>query len=206
MNHNGYAAGPGVINRSHVNGHRHRIARLLLSALLFACSAVLLGLTARRIHFTRNALGQSEGIVDELLATSIVALIASLLLIRALTSTAVGFTRKMIEFGTLFLVWLMSLIGAVILTRNWHPLGPCGSATNECTLQKATIAFAWIVFALSSVLLGLRLLNWHWDQYDGNFKGRGNVAEPGTAATGTAPMTTTTGTAPMATTAGPGTV
>jgi len=183
---NGY----GGNNHDHQVGHGHRVARLALSALLFASSAVLLGLTADRIHFTRTVVGRSEGIVDELLITSIISLISSLLLIHALTSTAIGFTRRMTELIILLVIWTMSLIGAVILTRNWHPLGPCGTVLSQCTIQKATIAFAWVVFGLTSLLTGLRLLNWHRDRYDGDLGGKQTIGRRG-AGNATAPMTAT---------------
>ncbi|KDR72357.1 hypothetical protein GALMADRAFT_143199 [Galerina marginata CBS 339.88] len=169
-------------NNDTLAGHRHRVARIVLSSLLLASALILLGLTARRIHFTRTFLGGSEGIVIELLITSIITILISILLILSLVRTSnIGFMRKFIELGFLLLIWLMSLVGAAIASHHWSENNECGGffVFNECRLVQAIQAFSWIVLVLTSILVILRLVNWRRDNENpspGYYNGQGKHA------------------------------
>ncbi|KDR79633.1 hypothetical protein GALMADRAFT_208929 [Galerina marginata CBS 339.88] len=166
----------GDYNRGTANVHRHRLARTVLYSLLLASSAVLLGLTARRIHYTRTLVGGFERIIVELLITSIVAIIGSALLIRALLSKVIGFMGKTGELATLLVIWIMSAVGAAIVTHDWMHLQLCTGIFKECRIQQAIKAFSWIVFGLTTILLVLRLINWRRDNTVSNHNGRGKRA------------------------------
>ena len=98
--------------------HRHA-----LYSLIWIFSVIELGLTAYRIHKTRQA-GYHEPIVAELLSVSIFTLlwipIASLLIRRATSATGnAGQTSTMHHHGETIgnaIIWLMWLVGAAIAT------------------------------------------------------------------------------------------
>jgi len=176
--------------------------RLFLYACLFVTSVVLLGLTARRIHYTRNLAGgdiltgQShfhDAIIAELLATSAFAIPVSLWFLTAIASR-IGrgpFGTYMSELISLFILWVMFLVGAAITTHKWRNLKWCRGAFRVCRILEAIKALSWICFGITTLLLLASIANMMKNRHTpaGPVHGRRDDVYPDTRQT----TTTTTG-------------
>jgi len=137
--------------------------RIALYFALAVFSIVLLGLTAARIHYTthlplgdplNNGSDFYDPIVAELLATSILTILWSFFIIHSIhkrhenrfVSTFRG------ELIGLFILWVMSLVGAAIATTIWGDLNFCHQFS-ACRLLTAMVAFAWMCFILMTFIL-----------------------------------------------------
>ncbi|KAF9556218.1 hypothetical protein CPC08DRAFT_711397 [Agrocybe pediades] len=131
------------------------ILRLLNWILIFMCSAVLLGLTAWRIHYTRSLGHFFEKVIAELLATSILGVLFSLWFMSAIMAR-VGrgpLGRYSSELASLFILFVMFLVGAAITTHDFRNLGVCTGIFKVCRILQAIKAFSHILWILS--LLGM---------------------------------------------------
>ncbi|KAF4623247.1 hypothetical protein D9613_002330 [Agrocybe pediades] len=140
------------------------ILRLLNWILIFMCSVVLLGLTAWRIHYTKTlAMGDIlttrshffDPIIAELLATSILGFLFSLWFISAIMAR-VGrgpLGRYSSELASLFILFVMFLVGAAITTHKWSNLKFCRGSFKVCRMLETIKAFSHILWILS--LLGM---------------------------------------------------
>ncbi|KIY62900.1 hypothetical protein CYLTODRAFT_426553 [Cylindrobasidium torrendii FP15055 ss-10] len=122
-------------------------ARILLYALLWPCSAVLLGLSAEHLHTYSDLLddpGSVEPIAAELLASSCLAVLwipfAVVMLLRERRSAlAMSYNKRFwTEFTGLFILFILYLVGSSYAVAHWP-----GAPWTEVT------AFSWIVWGLS---------------------------------------------------------
>ncbi|KAJ7600690.1 hypothetical protein C8J56DRAFT_14892 [Mycena floridula] len=137
----------------------YTIPRFFLYSLLWLVSVALLGVTAFRIHFTRQHFFPSPGyerIVAELLVTSILTILwtpfAFFMLFRDRFTDTFGSPRVHHEHIGLSILWLMWLVGAVITTnriipgKNWCGVG------QQCDVLTAILALAWTGWSLLTLL------------------------------------------------------
>jgi len=129
-------------------------ARLFLYICLWVFSAVILGLTAARLHYTTHIppfdplnAGRNfyDPIVAELLATSIITLlwvswVIHVLVRRFELGLVSSFAHELLGLFVLFVLWL---VGAAIATSYWGNLSWCW-IYEPCRLLTAMVAFAWI--------------------------------------------------------------
>ncbi|PPR04353.1 hypothetical protein CVT24_013205 [Panaeolus cyanescens] len=144
--------------------------RLFLYAWLFATSVVLLGLTAYRIHYTKNLTGGDiltnsshfyDPIIAELVVTSSLAILASLWYMIAIASR-IGrgpLGTYLSEQIFLFIIWVMFLVGAAITTHKWLHLKWCRGGYRACRILETIKGFSWICFGFTSFLLLASLAN-----------------------------------------------
>ncbi|TFK72659.1 hypothetical protein BDN72DRAFT_304458 [Pluteus cervinus] len=146
-------------------------SRIALYSLLWICAAILLGLTASRIHFTRGfgfygaissfvvlthiAHRSVDPIIVELLVTACLFVIWApiaicLLLLGAKTLANIA------DMIALFVLWVMTLVGAAIASHFWHGLGFCWRF-RACKVLSAVVSFAWITWAVATILLILAM-------------------------------------------------
>ncbi|KAI0338668.1 hypothetical protein BDW22DRAFT_1362759 [Trametopsis cervina] len=142
--------------------------RIFLYVLLWLFSAVLLGLTAARIHYTLHIpLGDPlnggndfyDPIVAELIATSALTLLYVPWIIHVIARTAeYGWVSTFAgETVGLFILFVMWLVGAAISTSIWGDLSWCHQF-QACRLLTAMVAFAWMGFILIFTLLLISLM------------------------------------------------
>ncbi|KAH6888229.1 hypothetical protein BKA70DRAFT_1390213 [Coprinopsis sp. MPI-PUGE-AT-0042] len=140
-----------------------RYARAFFHALLWACSVVLLGLTAYRIHYTKRRnvgdiltfrTGYYDPIIAELLSTSIIATIGSawffVVLMKRLRAGGLG--SFLSEALYLFIIMVMFLVGAAYTTHRWLRLRPCRSF-HVCRILETIKVFSFICFGLTVLML-----------------------------------------------------
>jgi len=138
--------------------------RVALYVLLWVFSAVVLGLTAARLHYTthpglppydplNNGLPFYDPIVAELLASSILTLLWTSWVIHVIFRSfeygrVTSFASELLGLFVLFVLWL---VGAAIATTVWGNLKWCW-VYEPCRLLTALVAFAWmgwiVLFAL----------------------------------------------------------
>ncbi|THG95929.1 hypothetical protein EW026_g5804 [Hermanssonia centrifuga] len=137
--------------------------RLFLYVILWLFSAVLLGLTAARLHYTthlplgdplNNGHNFYDPIVAELLASSALTLLWAPWVIHVIHRTydyglVSSFAGEILGLFGLFVMWL---VGAAIATSFWGSLEWCHEF-QACRLLTALVAFAWMGFILLFVLL-----------------------------------------------------
>ncbi|KAF8636090.1 hypothetical protein AX17_003795 [Amanita inopinata Kibby_2008] len=122
----------------------YALARIILYVLVFCFSAVLIGLTGRRINFTRSQpIGFHDPIVVDILVTSALALMWSAVWIIALLARIGGIFSFLLETLGLALIWIFYLVANSIASNKFAHLGGCRS-TNICKVLTAMLAFAWI--------------------------------------------------------------
>ncbi|KAF9039829.1 hypothetical protein BJ165DRAFT_1494304 [Panaeolus papilionaceus] len=184
--------------------------RLFLYACLFVTSVVLLGLTGYRIHYTKNLDGgdiltnQShfyDPIIAELVSTSSLAILASLWFMTAIAAR-IGrgpLGTYMSELLSLFIIWVMFLVGAAITTHKWNNLKWCRGGFKTCRILETIKAFSWICWGFTTFLLLASIANMMRNRHTpaGPVHGRRDDVYPETR------QTTTTTTA-RNTTAAPG--
>jgi len=137
----------------------HTTIRLFLYSLLWPVSVALLGLTAFRVHFTKQHFFPSPGyepIIVELLVTSILTILwtpfAFFMLFHDRFTDTFRSPRVHHEYFGLSVLWLMWLVGAVTTTnriipgRNW-----CGFG-QQCDILTAILALAWTGWSLLTLL------------------------------------------------------
>ncbi|KAF8890929.1 hypothetical protein BD779DRAFT_1515260 [Infundibulicybe gibba] len=135
--------------------------RIALYATLFSFSAVLLGLTAERLHHTRhlpfgdplNPGGRHfyDPIVAELVTTSSLAIMWSLWIIAVISGRIERGHSHIVEHTGIFILWVMYLVGAAIATRHWHDVSFCWNV-RACRVVTALVAFAWINWGITTFI------------------------------------------------------
>jgi len=144
--------------------------RAALYTLLFVTSAVLLGLTAKRVHdFRRSAFGY-EPVTVLLLVTSVLSLLWSL--------QGASFARRWIkshhglfwEFLALLSLFTLFIVGA---SRTVGRGLLCGIGRESCAFLRALKAFAWICWALTFLALLLNAAESVWGDRSHSHSGHG---------------------------------
>ncbi|KAJ3508521.1 hypothetical protein NMY22_g16585 [Coprinellus aureogranulatus] len=143
--------------------------RIFLHALLWCCAVVLLGLTAYRIHYTKtldfgdiltSSTNFYDPIIVELLVTSIFAILGSFVLIILIAGTRRGNPASMLGEIWTWIVWVMFLVGAAVMTHKWRRLKWCRGAYKVCRILETIKAFSWICFILTTFLVFLGLFDY----------------------------------------------
>ncbi|KAA1466973.1 hypothetical protein DENSPDRAFT_812369 [Dentipellis sp. KUC8613] len=146
-----------------------RPLRITLYAILWIFSAVLLGLSAARLHYTLHLspfdpLNQGtsfyDPIVAELVVTTLLTMIwAPFIVHNIVTKREYGhlytFTSELVGLFVLFIFWL---VGAAIATSFWGNLHWCHQYM-QCRLLTALVAFAWLGWILIFALFLTSLLH-----------------------------------------------
>ncbi|TEB18049.1 hypothetical protein FA13DRAFT_1758862 [Coprinellus micaceus] len=183
------------------------IARIFLHSLLWACAVVLLGLTAYRIHYTKSLdngdiLTSSshfyDGVIVEMMVTSCLAILGSMVCIGLIAGTRKGSRSSMLAEGWTWILWVMFLVGAAIITHKWLHLKWCRGSYKVCRILETIKAFSWICFGLTSFLVLLGLIDFLFNKGKETYRSKAapaaypetRTAQP-VAAT-TAPHTTET--------------
>ncbi|KAI0945881.1 hypothetical protein AcV7_010002 [Taiwanofungus camphoratus] len=168
--------------------------RMSLYIALWLFAAVLLGLTAARLHYTTHLppwdpLNHGhpfyDPIVAELLASAVLALLWASFAIHVLCP---GRTHEYglascfaAELAALFVLFLLWLVGAAISSTYWGALGWC-HVYAPCRVLSALVACAWVgwaallgLLALAALLAGTnRALRWQMHgRYDPRASGAG---------------------------------
>ncbi|PCH42806.1 hypothetical protein WOLCODRAFT_89997 [Wolfiporia cocos MD-104 SS10] len=144
--------------------------RTALYVTLFIFSAVLIGLTAARLHYTTHlkwwdpldgGVPFYDPIVAELLASACISLLWSLFALHVLFPSSryeygvfSSFAAEMVGLFILFLLWL---VGAAIASTMWGNLGWC-HIYEPCRLLTALVAFAWLGWIMLLFLLFINVL------------------------------------------------
>ncbi|THU77138.1 hypothetical protein K435DRAFT_812728 [Dendrothele bispora CBS 962.96] len=127
--------------------------RIFLYVVLFAFSAVLLGLSAARIKYTLNLHGGDvltlpgigpyyEPILAEAIATTGATILWCIFtLFGSATKPLVRLLRT--ELFVLLVLWLLWIAGAAVISAIYLPIGWC-QEFEECRLIAALIGFAWM--------------------------------------------------------------
>ncbi|KAI0682074.1 hypothetical protein BC835DRAFT_1300635 [Cytidiella melzeri] len=137
--------------------------RIFLYILLWLFSAVLLGLTAARIHYTLHIpLGDPlnggadfyDPIVAELLASAALTLLWAPWVIHVIARTSeYGWVSTFAgETVVLFILFVMWLVGAAKATSFWGDLSWCHQF-KPCRILTVLVAFSWMGFILIFTLL-----------------------------------------------------
>ncbi|KAJ8085591.1 hypothetical protein PM082_004409 [Marasmius tenuissimus] len=148
--------------------------RVALYFALSLFSIVLLGLTAARIHYTRNlpegdplngGINFYDPIVAELLASSILTMLWSWFVIFTIHKRRErGFiTTFRGELIGSFILWVMLLVGAAIATSHRSPESPDPNARwgnlsscrmyKTCRILTALVAFSWITWSTLTIVM-----------------------------------------------------
>ncbi|KAF8200194.1 hypothetical protein BJ912DRAFT_1019977 [Pholiota molesta] len=137
--------------------------RSFLHFFLFACSSVLLGLTAYRVHYTKalkdgDILTSSshfyDPIIVELLVTSCLAIIFCLWLsVAVLTPLGGPLGSFASEHVMIWIIWVMFLVGAAITTHKWNNLKWCRGSHRPCRILETIKAFSWICWGISCFVI-----------------------------------------------------
>ncbi|KAF8663696.1 hypothetical protein AX16_000871 [Volvariella volvacea WC 439] len=141
--------------------HPNPAIRAIFWGLTWVFSAIVLGLTASRIHFTKTFRGIDpvsgntshfyDPIIVELLVTACLVLLgAPVFMLLAATAEGIGAVYAELVFA--FIVWVMYLVGSAIATHFWHGLGRCWSL-RICKIITATLAFIWTSWAFITFIL-----------------------------------------------------
>jgi len=142
--------------------------RTFLYVLLWLFAAVLLGLSAQRLHYTTHLPtgdplneGRSfyDPIVAELVATTVLTILWVPFVVHIISRNAeygyVGtFGGEILAELILFVMWL---VGAAIATSFWGDLAWCRHF-QQCRILTALVAFAWMGFIILFTLLIISLL------------------------------------------------
>ncbi|KAI0092218.1 hypothetical protein BDY19DRAFT_587586 [Irpex rosettiformis] len=142
--------------------------RIFLYVVLFLFSAVLLGLTAARLHYTLHV---PEGdpvnggndfydpIVVELLVSSVLTLLWVPWVIHVIAKTSdYGWVSTFAgETVSLFIFFVMWLVGSAVSTHSWGDLSWC-HIYRPCRILTAMVAFSWMGFILIFILLITNLM------------------------------------------------
>ncbi|THH30149.1 hypothetical protein EUX98_g4042 [Antrodiella citrinella] len=142
--------------------------RTVLYVLLWLFAAVLLGLSAQRLHYTTHLpVGDPlnsgkhfyDPIVAEIVATTALTILWVPFIIHVIARSYdygyVGtFAGEIIGQFVLFVMWL---VGAAIATTFWGDLAWCRSF-QQCRILTALVAFAWMGFIVLFTLLIISLL------------------------------------------------
>ncbi|KZV92864.1 hypothetical protein EXIGLDRAFT_717834 [Exidia glandulosa HHB12029] len=145
------------------SNHSYTARRLVLYAILWCISVVVLALSASRIHYTRNSFHFYERIVAEILVASVLTIIwvpiAMFLLMAVRAAGAVsGANRNPSrhphwpheQFGG-WILWLMWLVGAAIITNEFPTKLSRGFGTHGHLLT-ALVALTWVAFAILTII------------------------------------------------------
>ncbi|EJC97817.1 uncharacterized protein FOMMEDRAFT_143374 [Fomitiporia mediterranea MF3/22] len=152
--------------------------RGFLYIVLWLFSAVLLGLTATRIHYTTHLppgdpLNQGrhfyDPIVAELMACAILALLWAPLVAHMIHGRREYryLSKVWHELLGLFVLWVLWLVGAAIATHIWPNLPAFCSQFQACRVLTAMLAFAWMGWIMLCLLMLTTLLyavtnsSWH---------------------------------------------
>jgi len=154
-------------------GIGYATGRMPLYFALWLVSAIVLGLTAFRLHHTRSLFHFHENIVIELLVTSLLTLLwvpyALFSLFRFRRNTAAtgtstggathwpGIHRQPEAHGNLIL-WLLWLVGAAIFTNTW-PTFLARHATGQTKIMTAIEGFSWIAWSLLTLIWLLHFMH-----------------------------------------------
>ncbi|KAH8093095.1 hypothetical protein BXZ70DRAFT_439263 [Cristinia sonorae] len=131
--------------------------RSFLYVLLWLFAAVLLGLSAQRLHYTTHLplgdpLNQGRNFYDPIIAELVAASALTLLWVPFVIHVihrnqdygyAGTFAGELVGQFILFVMWL---VGAAIATTTWGDLAWCRSAYQQCRILTALVAFAWMGF------------------------------------------------------------
>ncbi|CAL1697516.1 unnamed protein product [Somion occarium] len=142
--------------------------RVFLYVVLWLFAAVLLGLTAQRLHYTTHIpLGDPlhdgvpfyDPIIAELLASSVLTVLWVPFVVHVLHRDDdygfVGtFAGEILGLFTLFILWL---VGAAIATTFWGDLSWCHQFL-PCRILTVIVAFAWMGWIILLTLLIISLL------------------------------------------------
>ncbi|EJF58863.1 hypothetical protein BD309DRAFT_927161 [Dichomitus squalens] len=142
--------------------------RVALYVVLWLFSAVLLGLTATRLHYTlflppfdplNSGKPFYDPIVAELLVTSILALFWSSYIIHVIhRSYDYGrFSSFAAELLGLMALFTLFLVGAAISSTFWGDLFWCHEFW-QCRLLTALVAFAWMCWVMTFALIVISVL------------------------------------------------
>ncbi|KAI0691568.1 hypothetical protein C8Q76DRAFT_771967 [Earliella scabrosa] len=142
--------------------------RIALYVVLWLFSAVLLGLTGTRLHYTlflppydplNNGQAFYDPIAVELLATSVLALFWSSFIIHIIhRSYDYGRLSSFAgELFGLFVLFVMFLVGAAIATTFWGDLFWCHTYW-QCRVLTVLVAFAWMCWVITFALLLVSIL------------------------------------------------
>ncbi|KAI0764129.1 hypothetical protein BC629DRAFT_1293649 [Irpex lacteus] len=142
--------------------------RIFLYIVLFLFAAVLLGLTAARVHYTLHI---PEGdplnggrdfydpIVIELLVTAALTLLWVPWVIHVIAKTSdygwvSTFAGETVALSILFVMWL---VGSAIASGEWGNLHWC-QIYKPCRILTAMVAFSWMGFIIIFILLITNLM------------------------------------------------
>ncbi|KAI0070218.1 hypothetical protein K474DRAFT_1609093 [Panus rudis PR-1116 ss-1] len=142
--------------------------RVFIYVTLWLFAAVLLGLTAHRIHYTTHippgdplngGADFYDPIIAELLASSALTLLWIPWVVHVLTRDAeYGFLGTFAgEILGLFCLFVLWLVGAAIATTFWGDLSWCHQFL-PCRILTVIVAFAWMGWILIFTLLIISLL------------------------------------------------
>ncbi|KAI0769726.1 hypothetical protein BD413DRAFT_78640 [Trametes elegans] len=142
--------------------------RVGLYVFLWLCSAVLLGLTGTRLHYTlrlppgdplNNGRSFYDPIVAELLVTSVLAMIWSSYIIHIIhRSYDYGrFSSFAFELLGLLALFTLYLVGAAIASTYWGDLFWCHRYW-QCRILTVLVAFAWIDWVLVFIITVVSVL------------------------------------------------
>ncbi|KAK7677841.1 hypothetical protein QCA50_019153 [Cerrena zonata] len=167
--------------------------RIVLYVTLWLFAAVLLGLTAQRIHYTTHVPfgdpvngGESfyDPIIAELLATSAITLIWIPFVMHVLCGKGDygifgTFAGELLGLFTLFMLWI---VGASISSSFWGDLSWCHQFL-PCRVLTVILAFAWmgwiIIFTLFIISLLCAIMNdAFWRPLHARYDPRGSTYVP----------------------------
>ncbi|KAH9476511.1 hypothetical protein JR316_0010423 [Psilocybe cubensis] len=101
-----------------------------------------------------------DPIIVELLVTSILALLISAWFLASILGKLRNPLSKYIsEHMSLFVIWVMFLVGAAIMTHKWLHLKHCRGHYKVCRILETIKAFSWMCFILSTFLILASLLS-----------------------------------------------
>ncbi|TFK37277.1 hypothetical protein BDQ12DRAFT_753354 [Crucibulum laeve] len=151
--------------------------RSTLYILLFMSSAVLLGLTCKRVNYTEKMKHPDilstkthfyNAIIVELLVTSSFAIIWSLWMLSVLLAR-LG-RGPLSNYGSelvgLIIIWVMFIVGAAITTHKWSNLKWCRGHFRPCRILETIKAMGWICWGFTTFLILASLWNMKRNNHD----------------------------------------
>jgi len=136
--------------------------RMVCYVILLLFSAVTVGLTAARLHYTlhlplhdplNGGVDFYDPIIAEILATACLSIIlVPFLIVRIHRRHEHGFLSTfLVELIGLLLLFFLWIVGAAVATQKWGNLNWCHTYT-ACRLLTAIVAFTWMSWIMSALL------------------------------------------------------
>ncbi|KAF5364464.1 hypothetical protein D9758_010705 [Tetrapyrgos nigripes] len=137
--------------------------RTFLYVVLIAFSAVLLGLSAARIHYTMTLHGEDaltlpgiapyfEPILAEVIATTGASILWSVFILFGTFTSRPLIRLLRDELLILLVLWLLWIAGAAVVSAIYLPIGWC-QEFSYCRIIAALVGFAWMGWLVAGGLI-----------------------------------------------------